>query len=324
MSRWPSVSLGLFGGLSLLACQAHPAGTLVRASPVPLEEGAPDRMRLGELRFEAGFVLTSDDPRFGGLSGLWLASDGQQLMMVSDHGTLWRATLEHEGDRLAGLADWSVAPLGRSAGDRSGRIDAESLAEDDAGGLIVAVEGPDPLRRIARGDPSAPAEPVPGVGQLVEAGAKAGNAGIEALTDLPGGGLLALSEGVLEAPGQLAGWRIENGQIAPLRYAVSDGFVPTGADWLDDTIYVVERRFSLLSGGFAARLMVLDAGQIREGALLAGHELARVAWPATTDNFEGIAVRRGSDGRTLLYLVSDDNFLPLQRTLLLQFSWAGP
>ena len=37
------------------------------------------------------------------------------------------------------------------------------------------------------------------------------------------------------------------------------------------------------------------------------------------DNFEGLALRRDRAGRTLLYLVSDDNFVPLQRTLLLQF-----
>jgi hypothetical protein len=35
-------------------------------------------------------------------------------------------------------------------------------------------------------------------------------------------------------------------------------------------------------------------------------------------------VRHGADGRTLIYLVADDNFLPLQRTLLLQFSLAAP
>jgi len=37
------------------------------------------------------------------------------------------------------------------------------------------------------------------------------------------------------------------------------------------------------------------------------------------DNFEGIAVRQDSNGDTLVYIVSDDNYSPLQRTLLLQF-----
>ena len=102
------------------------------------------------------------------------------------------------------------------------------------------------------------------------------------------------------------------------------GFVPTGADWLDDTIYLLERRFSLLDGGFASRLVALDLEQIRQGGPLAGHVLAQLGRPAISENFEGIAARRGADGRTLLYLVSDDNFLVLQRTLLLQFSLAGP
>ena len=149
-------------GLGLLcACQARPAEPLVLARPVPLQEDEPDRVRLGELRFEAGFLLGSADPRFGGLSGLWLAPDGHELIMASDHGTIWRATLEHEGDRLIGFADWQAAALGRAAGEPHGRIDAEALADDGAGGLIVAVEGPLPLRRIARDDPSAPAEPLP-------------------------------------------------------------------------------------------------------------------------------------------------------------------
>ena len=47
-------------------------------------------------------------------------------------------------------------------------------------------------------------------------------------------------------------------------------------------------------------------------------EVARLAAPLSVDNFEGIAVRR--DGtRDFVYLISDDNFLGLQRTLLLKF-----
>jgi hypothetical protein len=337
MSRRQHGGLGLLAGLGLLvgagllcACHAHPAEPLVQASPVSLQESQPDRVRLGALRFEAGFALGAADPRFGGLSGLWLAPDGHELIMASDRGTIWRAALEHEDDRLIGFAEWQAAALGRAAGDPDGRIDAEALADDAealaddaAGGLIVAVEGALPLRRIARDDLRVPAEPLP-ADRLREAVAKNRNAGIEALATLPDGGLLALSEGVFAAPGQLAAWLVEDGRVTPLRYVVSDAFVPTGADRLDDTIYIVERRFSLLDGGFASRVVALDIGQIREGGLLSTHPLAQLGRPAISENFEGIAVRRAMDGRALIYLVSDDNFLPLQRTLLLQFSLAGP
>jgi hypothetical protein len=87
---------------------------------------------------------------------------------------------------------------------------------------------------------------------------------------------------------------------------------------------VLERHFSFLDGGFASRILAIDVAQVSEGATLVGQQLAELRWPVISENFEGIAARRGTDGRVLLYLVSDDNFLPLQRTLLLQFSLAGP
>ena len=40
---------------------------------------------------------------------------------------------------------------------------------------------------------------------------------------------------------------------------------------------------------------------------------------ANIDNMEGLAVRRGPKGETLLYMISDNNFSPFQRTVLLMF-----
>jgi hypothetical protein len=38
------------------------------------------------------------------------------------------------------------------------------------------------------------------------------------------------------------------------------------------------------------------------------------------DNMEGLALRRGRNGKTLLYMISDDNYnLILQRTVFLMF-----
>jgi hypothetical protein len=45
--------------------------------------------------------------------------------------------------------------------------------------------------------------------------------------------------------------------------------------------------------------------------------------PLTIDNFEGLAVVRDPSGGVLVYLLSDDNYSPLQRTLLLRFRLAG-
>ena len=83
-------------------------------------------------------------------------------------------------------------------------------------------------------------------------------------------------------------------------------------------MYVLERRVSL--AGLAARIVALDTADIRPGARLVGRELGTLAPPAMSENFEGIAARRAPDGGVLLYLLSDDNFVPLLRTLLLQFA----
>jgi hypothetical protein len=41
------------------------------------------------------------------------------------------------------------------------------------------------------------------------------------------------------------------------------------------------------------------------------------------DNMEGISVHRSAAGELVLTLVSDDNFSPLQRNILLQFTLVG-
>ncbi len=275
---------------------------------------------LGPLRFEAGFVLGAADPRFGGLSGLWLAPDGSRLIAASDHGTLWLADLEHGPDgRLTGFDGWQAVEPGAAPGDPPGR-DAEELARAGPDGLVIAYEGTHRLRRLALADLSAPAMPLPTPAAL----ARPSNTGIEALVELEDGALLALVEGgVLTADGDLGAWRITGDQVQALGYVASGGFVPTGADRLDDTIYVVERSFSLLRG-FTSRIVTLPAAAVHPGARLVGRVLAELRPPLIGENFEGIAVRRGPDGQVLLYLVSDDNFMALQRTLLLQFALPAP
>lgn len=262
-------------------------------------------------------MLASADPRFGGLSGLWLAPDGRAMIAASDRGTLWQVGLVHRADgRLTGFADWRPIEPGSAPGDPSGPSDrdAEALAPSGTDGLVVAYEGTPRLRRLTLGALAAPAAVLPDL-----PGLEPGNVGIEALAALPDGALLALAEGQFTASGDLAAWYVEGERALPLSYAASDGFAPTGADRLDEVIFVVERQFSLL-GGFATRVVALPAAEVRPGARLIPRPLAVLRPPLVGENFEAIAARRAPDGRVLLYLLADDNFIALQRTLLLQLS----
>jgi hypothetical protein len=317
--------LALCGALALSGCVAPSQADglpVVRTSHITLEGGPADLALLGPLAFEAGLALGAADPRFGGLSGLWLSADGARLIAVSDHGTLWRATLDHDVDgRLTGPRDWQALEPGRPGEDATGSSvsrDAEALAPDGADGLVIAYEGVQRLDRLALDDLSAPPVALPRPPGLEQPS----NTGIEALVDLPDGALLALAEGIYDASGDLAAWRIEGDRVLPLSYAATGGYVPTGAARLDDVIYVVERRFSML-GGFASRIVTLPAAAVRPGARLVGETLGELRAPLIGENFEAIAARHGPGDRVLLYLLSDDNFMVLQRTLLLQLS-LGP
>ena len=102
---------------------------------------------------------------------------------------------------------------------------------------------------------------------------------------------------------------------------VSDDFSPTDADRPDVSsgapIIVLQRRYSPEAGN-AARVVRFRPGPdpaqqpVRE---IVGFEtLAELLPPLTLDNFEGLAAHA-----RFIYIVSDNNFSPTQRTLLLKF-----
>jgi len=68
-------------------------------------------------------------------------------------------------------------------------------------------------------------------------------------------------------------------------------------------------------------LSVIRSATIAPGARLNGEELAVIEDPLPIDNFEGVAARAAPDGSVLIYILSDDNFSAMERTLLLQFRW---
>ena len=58
----------------------------VHARTVPLNEEVPEQTTVGALRYRGGLVLTSPDPRFGGLSALAVSIDRGHMLALSDRG----------------------------------------------------------------------------------------------------------------------------------------------------------------------------------------------------------------------------------------------
>ena len=244
------------------------------------------------------------------------------MIAVSDKGQLWQARLRHdENGRLLEVDDWLLINIARLPDDRTGSrgVDAEALAGDDRT-LVVAYEGYHRLRQLSLTALEAPPERLP----RLEGLGGPSNSGIESLTRLGNDRLLAIAERVGAVGGVgLSAWLIDGDHVDDLVYVPTPGFVPTGADRSVDTLYIVERQFSLF-GGFRSRLLTVPASEIHAGAHFKGTGLAAFRFGDLGENFEGIAARKAPDGRTLVYLLSDDNFSLLQRTVLLQLALPGP
>lgn len=295
------------------------------STPVPLDPLHPNRHQVGRLEFRGGLSLAPGAADIGGLSALAVLEDGHQFIAISDVGRVVSGRMVFDAaGRLRGVTDLASKPLPDTSGQpvQGRRRDSEGLARLPGGGWVVSFEREHRLMRyppgLGRSDGLPTPIPLPpGLDKAPD------NGGIESVTVLADGRLLAIEEGDdpenvnhrawVGGLGAKSGW-------ARLTYRSARSFRPTDATTLPSGDVVVLERYASWFGGVAARLALVPASAIIAGAVLEGEELARLEPPMSVDNFEGIAAVPGRSGETLIYLVSDDNFSPLQRTLLLQFA----
>lgn len=313
--------LAVAGGCAAVAGNGGP----VRSSlPIALDPDRPALAEVGALRFRGALRLPGG-AGVGGLSGLWVSDSGDRFVAVSDNGRSVTGRLSYDAQgHLAGAGRYDVHPLViDKAPDYRGRLnDSEDLVRLPDGGWLVPFERNHRILRYGGSNrPEGTPRKLPTPPGLEEAPS---NGGIEALAALPDGRILAIEEGDDDGVRERSAWIASaelktRGDWQPLTYRAAPRFRPTAAAALSDGgVLVLERRVSLL-GGWAARIVHVPADSLRGGATMDGVELARLEPPLLTDNFEGMAVRSGPDGDTLLYIVSDDNRSPLQRTYLMMF-----
>jgi hypothetical protein len=324
--KW-QFAAGLTIAIALAGCvgddiAAEGDGIVLTARAIDLIAERPDDKTVGPLRFIAGFELNSPDKRFGGLSGLSIGTDGT-LTTVSDKGD-WltaRLRLDDKG-RLLGLSGGHMGRLAAEDGaplpDTAEWRDAEAIESDGRGGFFVSFERVHRVMHYA----NLTLPPTLFIDQAPIAGDPA-NEGPEAIAVLSDGRLLIVMEGRRNDTGDLVGWIKDRNGLAALSYAPTGLFKPTDFAVLPSgDVLVLERRYTRI-GGAAARLSVIDDRTIRAGARLETREIARLEAPLTVDNYEGLAVLPAPGGGWHLLILSDDNFNPLQRNLILQFHWPG-
>lgn len=312
-----ALALGACSGQPPLPAHPIAAGPQigVHATPVPLSANNPAQDRVGAFVYAGGVELTSDDTsRLHGLSDLKIWPDGR-LLSVSDEGDVFegRLVLDHAG-RLTGVTDGRLRPLlgedGQPLSARGKReSDSEGIAELANGDRLVSLERDDRILLYpACGGPPRRA-PSPNV-------VFPDNLGMEALTEAPALGPDAYIVGG-EASGQTWICRLSSGCTDSTLVTKADEYGLTAVTPLPGggRAYLL-RAFSVLQG-VRIILRVVDA----DGATV---DELKLAAPLAVDNLEGIAALPQPDGRVRFYLISDDNFSKLQRTLLLAFDWRPP
>lgn len=271
-----------------------------------------------------GMVLDTSLWGFGGFSGLHLAPD-LTLSAVSDRGRWWQARLRLDADgQPRALEEVRHGPLRGASGQalvgRGG--DAESLVRLASGGWLIGFERQHRLQRHATLD--GPGLPFPAPPSLANA---PDNGGLEALTQLSDGRLLAISESLRAGEdATLRGAWLASLDGARPRWSArawrpDPDMDPTDAAALPDGgALVLERSYALLMG-FRCRLARIGPAALAGEGVLTGETLLSLPADAPAENWEGVAVARHR-GATLVALISDDNERRVQRSLLLLYRLA--
>jgi len=299
----------------------------IKSSSQPFKIDDPAATRIDRLIWRGGIAMTANTRHFGGWSDLHVSADGRSVTSISDEGAWLTATIDY--DSRGNLAGLGTARLGQLRGldgkpiASKAEADAEAMARLPDGSWLMSFERRHRLWRY----PTLAATPAPVEGPA-EIGRQPANGGIESLTALPDGRVIAISEEYGQRPDTVMGWLGEpvaagDGYVwRPFDYATIPDFRPTAITMLPDGSFAtLERAFDTVRG-VRCRVMRFDAAQLKPGATVRPEELARLASPYAVDNLEGMTATKGTRGETLLWLISDDNFNPLQRNILLLFELA--
>ena len=252
------------------------------------------------------FIWTDTDNRFGGLSGLDMADDGNSFTAISDRSVFITGQVRRGPDgHITGVTDTTILPLRAPAGQLP--PDSEGIATGPDGTIYVSVEATH--RVLAFDDIAAQPRALP---RHTDFASMQPNSSLEALAIDANGALYTMPERSGRASRPFPVYRFKDGTWdIPFSIPRRGNFLIAGADiGPDGRFYVLERHFTGL--GFQTRVRRFD--------LSVGSEATLLETPnGTHDNLEGISIWTAPTGLRMT-LVSDDNFRFFQRTELVEYA----
>jgi len=295
----------------------RPTPAVVAAQALPMPPERVQRAAYGPLKLRGVWRLRSDASVFGGISSL-LAYGNDRFTGLSDSG-------EYVNFVLGSASPGRIASLPRlpeQIKERHRLQDTESMTRDPVSGRIWT--GFEQVQRICRYAPGFASIEACAYPPAMQDWPK--DFGAESLVRLGDGRFLTIGERAFVGGGghEVLLWsgdptELDTPPPAHLSYIAPTGYMPTDAVWLGgDRLLVLTRRMTI-ADWFTAKLTLVRLPKLRQGAVMKGEVIASFEPPAPVDNMEGLAVTREKDG-PMLWIVSDDNHLALQRTLLFKFA----
>ena len=307
-----------------LVCALAP-GTWLRSPPPPRALQAEARLTPIETRrvsrgpftLVAGWELSGDPLRFGGFSAL-VALPGGRFLAGTDTGRRLEFDRPDHGRRPGVFGPFES----NETAYKNGR-DLESLAVDPGSGIVWA--GYEYRNSIVRLD--AALRPGEEVFPALMADWSA-NSGIESLVRLSDGRFLAIEERPRRWRGSrhmallFAADPVEDSEPQSVVIDLPAGYRPVDATPVGEgRALVLLRRLDWgVPPGFDTAIAEVDVNSPSADGIVAARMLAEFGAAIPRDNYEGLAVTEDADG-THLWLISDDNFMSFQRTLLLKLRW---
>ncbi len=273
--------------------------------------------RSGPFTLVAAWEMSGDRVHFGGFSAL-VVLDKTRFLAGTDGG---RKLVFERPDRsdLPGIlspfdADQTAYKWGR---------DLESLAIDPASGTVWA--GYEFRESIVRFDEDLKPEGEVRPEAMREWG---GNSGAEALVRLADGRFLVIEEratawgGLLHNGVLFARDPLETTEPESVAIRIPSGYRPVDAAPLAGgrALVLLRRVKWALPPIFESAIAEIDIDDRDEEGALEAKMLAEFGDAIPQDNYEGMALTRDEDA-TYVWLISDDNFMSFQRTLLLKLRW---
>lgn len=276
---------------------------LVSSTNTPLPHG-----------FLSAYRWQSDDPLFGGFSALQLSANGSSFIAINDKSAY--TTVQVTRDELGRIAQVIAEPMQKlrdQYGNTYGtyRRDTEGIAIAADGSIFISFEQNARIAKFSTLADHGMLLPKPAAFKTLRK-----NASLEALASDANGVLYTLPERPVAGTVSFPVYRFRNGSWdQPFSLPKRGSFLAVAADiGPDGRFYLLERQFHGLSG-FASRVRRFDLGPDGPG----GEEVLLQSKPGQHDNLEGLSVWRDAGGSLRLTMISDDNFLFLQRTEIVEY-----